>query len=255
MMKNKQNYAQLECLECLKLTNKMLEDEMKAVIAYCSRFKKQFLDPKRKIIDLSYDQACEMVRLDPRCFMHGTNDQKFTPVVKGQQIAKYTPELFRIVIEPPPAEEQSPGLVRETAVKQPTLKKKKVVHEEPHWHSNQFDGMTKNNLKEYGPCKLAAHKLEPYKHLQKHQVNTTIQKVNQVVMTLFKQKVKADDQTIVALLKYFNVPVPRGNGAVLDYAELKKPDFLFTVNIRLMQKLNKVLNQENNNAKPETSTQ
>jgi hypothetical protein len=55
MMKNKQNYAQLECLECLKLTNKMLEDEMKAVIAYCSRFKKQFLDPKRKIIDLSYD--------------------------------------------------------------------------------------------------------------------------------------------------------------------------------------------------------
>jgi hypothetical protein len=55
MMKNKQNYAQLECLECLKLTNKMLEDEMKAVLAYYSRFKKQFTDPKRKIIDLTYD--------------------------------------------------------------------------------------------------------------------------------------------------------------------------------------------------------
>ena len=55
MMKNKQNYAQLECLECLKLTNKMLEDEMKAVLAYYSRFKKQFTDPKRKIIDLPYD--------------------------------------------------------------------------------------------------------------------------------------------------------------------------------------------------------
>lgn len=102
--------------------------------------------------------------------------------------------------------------------------------------------MTKNNLKEYGPCKLPTHKLEPFKHLQKHQVNLTIQKVNQVVMTLFRSKVKTDDNTIVALLKFFNVPIPRGNGVILDQAELKKPDFLFTVNIRLMQKLNKVLN-------------
>lgn len=74
-------------------------------------------------------------------------------------------------------------------------------------------------------------------------------------MTLFKSKLKADDQTIIGLLKYFNVPVPRGNGVILDQAELKKPDFLFTVNIRLMQKLNKVLNQENRNVKPEANSQ
>jgi len=37
----------------------------------------------------------------------------------------------------------------------------------------------------------------------------------------------------------------------LDFAELKKPDFLFTVNIRLMQKLNRVLNEGNRNIKPE----
>lgn len=34
-------------------------------------------------------------------------------------------------------------------------------------------------------------------------------------------------------------------------AELKKPDFLYTVNLKLMQKLYKVLNQENGQAKPE----
>lgn len=32
-MKQKQNYAQLECIECLKLTNKMLEDETQMIVA------------------------------------------------------------------------------------------------------------------------------------------------------------------------------------------------------------------------------
>lgn len=72
---------------------------------------------------------------------------------------------------------------------------------------------------------------------------------------MFKSKVKTDDNTLISLLKFFNVPVPRGNGVALDQAELKKPDFLFTVNIRLMQKLNKVLNQENKNVKPELTQQ
>lgn len=56
---------------------------------------------------------------------------------------------------------------------------------------------------------------------------------------------------MIALLKFFNIPVPKGHGTALDYAELKKPDFLYTVNMRLMQKLNKVLNFENKQAKPE----
>jgi len=37
----------------------------------------------------------------------------------------------------------------------------------------------------------------------------------------------------------------------LDWPELKKPDFLFTVNIRLMQKMHKVLNDGNKGVKPE----
>lgn len=53
-------------------------------------------------------------------------------------------------------------------------------------------------------------------------------------MCLFKQKVKPDEQTMIQLLKFFNIPVPKGHGMILDFAELKKPDFLFTVNIRLM---------------------
>lgn len=53
-------------------------------------------------------------------------------------------------------------------------------------------------------------------------------------MILFKQKVKPEEQTVIMLLKYFNIPIPKGNGMILDFAELKKPDFLFTVNVRLM---------------------
>lgn len=73
-------------------------------------------------------------------------------------------------------------------------------------------------------------------------------------MILFKQKVKPDEQTIIQLLKYFQVPIPRGNGVLLDLGELKKPDFLYLVNLKMIQKLFKVLNQENNQNKPESST-
>lgn len=61
-------------------------------------------------------------------------------------------------------------------------------------------------------------------------------------MILFKQKIKPDEQTVIQLLKFFNIQIPKGHGMQLDYAELKKPDFLYTVNIKLMQKLNRVLN-------------
>lgn len=79
-------------------------------------------------------------------------------------------------------------------------------------------------------------------------------KINQVVMCLFKQKLKLEEPAIISLLKHFNIPVPKGHGMMLDATELKKPDFLFTVNIRLMQKLNKVLNESNRNIKPETGS-
>ena len=111
--------------------------------------------------------------------------------------------------------------------------------------------MTKGTHKEYGPCKLEPFKLGHFRHLRKSTVNQTIDKVNQLVMCLFKQKLKLEEATIINLLKHFNVPVPKGHGMQLDWPELKKPDFLFTVNLRLMQKLNKVLNEGNKNVKPE----
>lgn len=53
-------------------------------------------------------------------------------------------------------------------------------------------------------------------------------------MALFKGKSKLDEKELIYLLKYFNVPVPKGHGTTIDLTELKKPDFLFTVNIKLM---------------------
>lgn len=45
--------------------------------------------------------------------------------------------------------------------------------------------------------------------------------------------------------------MPKGNGMLIDFAELKKPDFLYTVNLKVMVKLNRAINSENKNNKPE----
>ena len=65
---------------------------------------------------------------------------------------------------------------------------------------------------------------------------------------------KSSDQQIIKLLKYFGIPIPRGNGIVLDTKVLKAPDFLHTVNQKLLIKLYRVLNHENMDVKPEQST-
>lgn len=75
-----------------------------------------------------------------------------------------------------------------------------------------------------------------------------------MVLVLFKQKMKIDEQQVIKLLKFFNIPIPRGNGLNIDMAELKKPDYLQNVNVRLMQKLYRTLNGENDGAKPETGS-
>ena len=36
-------------------------------------------------------------------------------------------------------------------------------------------------------------------------------------MTLFKSKGKPDEQQLISLLKYFNIPVPKGHGLSLDF--------------------------------------
>jgi hypothetical protein len=40
MMKGRPQYQQLECIECLKLTNKMLEDERNLIIANRQKYQK-----------------------------------------------------------------------------------------------------------------------------------------------------------------------------------------------------------------------
>jgi hypothetical protein len=59
-----------------------------------------------------------------------------------------------------------------------------------HWH---FDGMSKNLSKEYAPSKIDPPKLSSLKHLRKNVVNQTIDKINQVITILFKQKIKPDE--------------------------------------------------------------
>jgi len=65
-----------------------------------------------------------------------------------------------------------------------TEAKKKVLKKQiEEVHMKHFDGMSK---KEYLLCKLTSPTLTQFKHLHKSLVNQTIDKVNQVVMTLFK---------------------------------------------------------------------
>ena len=73
-------------------------------------------------------------------------------------------------------------------------------------------------------------------------------------MTLFKGKIKSTDQNLIKLFKFFQIQIPRGNGAVLDNNVLRQPDFLHEVNKKLLQKLYLVLNRENRNIKPETNS-
>ena len=47
---------------------------------------------------------------------------------------------------------------------------------------------------------------------------------------------------MIKLLKHFNIPVPKSNGIGIDMVEVKKPDFLQMVNVKVMQKFYRVLN-------------
>lgn len=87
--------------------------------------------------------------------------------------------------------------------------------------------MTKRQTKDYAASSIKQNKLQILTHLNRHSINQTIEKINEVIMILFKQKIKSDEQTLIGLFRYFNIPIPRGHGILLDQAELKKPDFLF----------------------------
>lgn len=59
---------------------------------------------------------------------------------------------------------------------------------------------------------------------------------------------------MVKLLKFFSIPIPKQNSLILDWNELKKPDFLQAVNVKMMQKLYKTINSENEGVRPEVGS-
>lgn len=118
---------------------------------------------------------------------------------------------------------------------------------------NVLDGTSKYK-KIFKSAKIYRPNVPFHKHLDNSPINQTIQRVNEVVLTLFKGKIKSSDQNIIKLLRFFQIPIPRGNGVVLDTNVLKQPDFHHVVNQKLLQKLYQVLNRENKNIKPEASS-
>ena len=116
-----------------------------------------------------------------------------------------------------------------------------------------LDGTTKYK-KIFKSAQIYRPNVPFHKHLDCSSINQTIQKINEVVLTLFKGKIKSSDQNLIKLFKYFQIQIPRGNGAVLDTNVLRQPDFLHEVNKKLLQKLYLVLNRENRNIKPETNS-
>ncbi len=87
-MKGKPIYAQLECVECLKLTRKMLEDEQRMIVvnkqraADFMRVQDEYKDASKRpksnnllkcrnsrFIEITIEQAIEMLKQDPAVFM------------------------------------------------------------------------------------------------------------------------------------------------------------------------------------------
>ena len=98
-------------------------------------------------------------------------------------------------------------------------------------HKTVLDGTVQGHKRKYRPANgIYQPPLQPFKHLGQSAINQTINKVNELVMILFKQKMKSSDQQIIKLLKFFGIPIPRGNGVVLDTKVIKMPDFLHSVN-------------------------
>jgi hypothetical protein len=56
-----------------------------------------------------------------------------------------------------------------------------------------FDGMSKRLRHDYPATTVPKATLSPFKHLKKSNINQTIQKINQIILCLFKTKQKPDD--------------------------------------------------------------
>ena len=66
-----------------------------------------------------------------------------------------------------------------------------------------FDGTTKVKNKHSAIAKIKPSVLIPFTHLKSSIINETIKKINEVILILFKQKIKPEDTFLLQLLKYF----------------------------------------------------
>ena len=137
-------------------------------------------------------------------------------------------------------------------VKRPEMPQHTHTHPQQQQHNEiYYDGTSKRICKDLPQTTIAPAPLPAFTHLQTSAINRTIDRVNEIIMILFKQKVKADEGRLVSLLKFFNAPIPRANGAQIDLVEAKRPEFLCQLNICILQKLFRDLNSENDKNVPE----
>ena len=166
------SYSQLECYECLKLTNKMLDDE----IAVALKQQKKQQSPQQPV-----------VRKLP-------SENTLT----GQSCSDF--------------------------------KKKVVTHHRVAKPLLMHDGTTTRGHKHYAPATIAPAPLKPFQNLKKSTINESIRRINEAIFVLFKQKQKPDEHFLVSLFRYLQMPLPRVNGNQIDYTELKRQEFLNSVN-------------------------
>eukprot|EP00347_Sterkiella_histriomuscorum_P005415 403356704 len=116
-------------------------------------------------------------------------------------------------------------------------------------YQNQIlNGCVQNNHCNMPPAKIKII-AKPESHLQNSLTNKIISNINQFVVAVFKQKVKLSDQQLTSLFKFIGIQIPKVNG-LMDFTQFKSKEFLNQANEKLLQKLYKTLNSENNNVEP-----
>ena len=80
--------------------------------------------------------------------------------------------------------------------------------------------------------------------MAKTEVNKVITKINEFVHALVKKKAQLSEREVTNLLKFFSIPIPKVSGSV-DFNHLKTKEFIIQSNFKLVNKLYKVLNKEN----------
>ena len=171
--------------------------------------------------EMTVEQAAQLLHGSPQIFMRRQiNDPYFAPIVTGQGIYGVSSNpalnLQNGKIEPQPVDnadetksadlkltsqevikslQQAPPTQPDPLVRRRTRQASKLSDDSGmDSRSILYDGMSKRMRGDYPATTLAKPELQPFKHLRKCTINQTIQKVNQVVLVLFKQKMKIEEQ-------------------------------------------------------------